>query len=508
MIGVSGQIIDMRPTLHMKRLLAIALIGFMLSLFFSSDVYAETKKLKASLARIVEDKAFQSAHIGISIISTKSGQSLFQHNAQKRFISASNMKLFTSAAALLYLSPDFTYETKVMTDGTITGGTLKGNLIIVASGDPTISGYFNKNNPTQVFEDWADTLMQKGIKAITGDIIVDNRYFNDNPLGAGWHWDDVDHCFSAPIDAFSFNNNCISLTISPGTQANGPAKVEVEPKTAYVTVLPAVTTWDKDSDVDIKAEYASNTNTILLSGTIPLNHGNTVRYIAAKNPAAFGAFVFREILLSKGIEVNGKLYCTRGGCNEVKDLDASSALTPLAVYRSPKLSEIINVINKLSNNLYTENIFLTIGKEKKKEGSAQEAVLAVREILTKAGVNLEGFYMADGSGLSRFNLITPQNTVQLLGIMAQSPYFEVFYNSLATPDTEGTLKNWRGGATGSIKAKTGTMTHVRNLSGYVKTKDGELLAFSFLCNNHNVSRAAIDGLYSNILTKLTLFSRK
>ncbi len=502
----------MQPTPHTKQLLVIIFIGCVCALFFSFDLHAssaETKKLKASLARIVEDKAFQSAHIGISIISTKSGQSLFQHNAQKRFVSASNMKLFTSAAALLYLSPDFTYETKVLTDGTITGGTLKGNLVIAASGDPTISGYFNKNNPTQVFEDWADTLIQKGIKAITGDIIVDNRYFNDNPLGAGWHWDDVDHCFSAPIDAFSFNNNCIALTISPGTQANSPAKVEVEPKTAYITVLPTITTGDKDSDVDMSAGYAGNGNAIILSGAIPLKHESVVKYIAAKNPAAFGAFVFKEILLSKGIEVNGKIYCTRGGCDQVKDLDTSSANTLLAFYHSPKLSEIVKVINKLSNNLYTENLFLTIAKAKQKEGNAQEAALVVRDILTKAGVNLEGFYMADGSGLSRFNLITPQQTAQLLQVMAPNPYFDPFFNSLAAPDTEGTLKNWSGGgATGNIRAKTGTMTHVRNLSGYVRTKDGELLAFSFLCNNHNIPKAVIDGLYNNILTKLTSFSRK
>jgi D-alanyl-D-alanine carboxypeptidase/D-alanyl-D-alanine-endopeptidase (penicillin-binding protein 4) len=496
----------------MKQLLVIIFIGSVCALFFSFDLHAssaETKKLKASLARIVEDKAFHSAHIGISIISTKSGQSLFQHNAQKRFVSASNMKLFTSAAALLYLSPDFTYETKVLTDGTITGGTLKGNLVITASGDPTISGYFNKNNPTQVFEDWADTLMQKGIKTITGDIIVDNRYFNDNPLGAGWHWDDVDHCFSAPIDAFSFNNNCIAFTISPGTKANSPAKVEVEPKTAYIRVLPTITTGDKDSDVDMSAEYAGNGNAIILSGAIPLKHESVVKYIAVKNPAAFGAFVFKEILLSKGIEVKGKIYCTRGGCNEVKDLDTSSANTLLAFYHSPKLSEILKVVNKLSNNLYTENLFLTIAKAKQKEGNAREAALVVRDILTKAGVNLEGFYMADGSGLSRFNLITPQQTAQLLQIMASNPYVDPFFNSLAAPDTEGTLKNWsRWGTTGNIRAKTGTMTHVRNLSGYVRTKDGELLAFSFLCNNQDIPKAVIDGLYNNILTKLTSFSRK
>jgi D-alanyl-D-alanine carboxypeptidase/D-alanyl-D-alanine-endopeptidase (penicillin-binding protein 4) len=446
----------------------------------------------------------------------KTDKPLFQYNEKKRFVSASNMKLFTSAAALLSLSPNFTYETKVMTDGIITSGVLKGNLIISASGDPTISGYFNKNNPTQVFEDWADALMKKGIIQIAGDIVVDNSYFNDSPFGIGWLREDMDRCYSASKDAFSFNNNCIALTVSPGEAAGKPAKIEVEPKTGYVTVLNTIKTSDFHTEASVKGTYINNSNTIAMSGTIPLNHENIVRYVAAKNPAEFGAYVLKETLLSKGIEFNGKIYCTRGGCTQAKDLETlstdkgRSSLNTLAVYRSPELSEIIKVINKISNNLYTELLFLTIAKSKQKEGNSGEAALAVQEILKNAGLDTEGFYMVDGSGLSRLNHITPQQTVQLLKIMAKSSFSDTFYNSLAIPDEEGTLKNWPKGTliTGNVRAKTGTMTHVRNLSGYVTTKDGELLAFSFLCNDYNGPRAAIDGLYNRILLSLVDFSRK
>ena len=184
-------------------------------------------------------------------------------------------------------------------------------------------------------------------------------------------------------------------------------------------------------------------------------------------------------------------------------------LTTFAVYRSPKLSEIIKVINKISNNLYAENLFLTIAKERHKEGNSEEAALAVQEILKKAGLNQEGLFMVDGSGLSRFNLITPHETVQLLSIMARSPHAEAFYNSLAIPGEEGTLKDRQKGtsvtALINVRAKTGTMTHVRNLSGYVTTKNGELLAFSFLCNNYNVPGNVIDNLYDRILARLAGF---
>jgi serine-type D-Ala-D-Ala carboxypeptidase/endopeptidase (penicillin-binding protein 4) len=224
----------------------------------------------------------------------------------------------------------------------------------------------------------------------------------------------------------------------------------------------------------------------------------------------------KETFLGKGIEVNGNIFCTRGGCSQIKDIKALSIneeqplQTTFATHRSPKLSEIIKVINKISNNLYAENLLLTIAKERHNEGHAKEAVLAVQEILKKAGLIQEGLFMADGSGLSRFNLITPYETVQLLSIMARSPHAEVFYNSLAIAGEEGTLKDRQKGTSvnplANVRAKTGTMAHVRNLSGYITTKNGELLAFSFLCNNYNVPANAIDNLYDRILARLAGFN--
>jgi len=501
-----------------KRFFIKALISFSVLILLSSatQAFTEIELLRADLMRIVNDEAFQAAHVGIAIQSIENSIPLFLYNETKRFVSASNMKLYTTAASLLSLSPDFIYETRVMTDGVVTQGILKGNLIIVASGDPTISGYFNNNNPTQVFEGWAKTLIAKGIRRIDGKIIIDNAYFNDSSFGAGWHWDDMSSCYSAAKDAFSFNNNCIALTISPGINIGVSATIAIEPKTGYVKLSGKIITTSRDSATDIKVNYVNNSKTIVVSGTIALNHGNTVKYVAAKNPAEFGAFVLRETLIDKGIAVNGDIFCTRGGCNKVKDLktliinEGPSSPTTFAIYRSPKLSEIIKVINKISNNLYAENLFLTIAKERYKEGNSEEAALAVREILKKAGINLEGFYIVDGSGLSRFNLITPHETVQLLSTMAKSSHAEVFLNSLAISGEEGTLKNHQKGTSPTtllnIRAKTGTMAHVRNLSGYVTTKNGELLAFSFLCNNHNVPGTVIDKLYTRILARLAMFT--
>ncbi len=499
----------------MTRIFLFKILSFLISFSYlstSAHAITEVESLQADLKNMVNDGVFRSAHIGIAIQSLKNSTSLFLHNENKSFIAASNMKLYTTAAALLSLSPDFTYETKVMTNGTIVGNTLHGDLIIVASGDPTISGYFNGNNSTQVFENWADALIQKGIKRITGNIVIENTYFNDSPFGAGWHLDDMSRCYCAAKDAFSFNNNCVALTVSPDPKTGRPAKIHIEPRTAYISLSGRVITGSRESAVSIKAEYIDNSKNIFISGVIPLNHKNFFVYVAAKNPAEFGAYVLKETLLRKGIEVNGNIACTRGGCTNVKEIITDGKISPmtmLSFYRSPKLSEIIKVINKISNNLYAENLLLTIAKETGIEGNSKQATITVFAILKKTGLNLEGCHMADGSGLSYFNLITPRETVQLLEIMNKTPYAEVFLDSLAVPGEEGTLKNRQKQVSATalinVRAKTGSMTHVRNLSGYTRAMNGELFAFSFLCNNHKIPITVIDNLYDRILARLATF---
>ncbi|HVN95686.1 MAG TPA: D-alanyl-D-alanine carboxypeptidase/D-alanyl-D-alanine-endopeptidase [Syntrophorhabdaceae bacterium] len=512
------QITDRPLRRAVETISAIVLSALLFLIPFSEVTAAETTKiakLKKELSQMVKEEAFESSELGIAVEWARTGEPLFTLNQKKRFIPASNMKLFTSAAALLSLSPDFTYETKVMTDAAVESGVLKGNLIIVASGDPTISGYFNHNNPTEVFEAWADSLIRAGINQIEGDIIVDNSYFNDSPFGMGWRIDDMDRCYSVPRDAFSFNNNCLALTISPAGSSGAPATVEIEPMTRYMKILNAAVTADSRESFDVGVAYGADPYTIVVSGVVPVNHGNSVKYLSVKNPAEFGAFVFKESLTMKGVALHGKIVCLQGECSQIRDFGplptgvSASSLRTLAVYRSPKLSEILKVINRISNNLYTEQLFLTLARENQRQGDSAQAMKTVRDILAKAGLDTRGLFMADGSGLSRLNLITPEQTVSLLRIMAANAYFNVFYDSLASPGQEGTLKNWPHEALSSpIRAKTGTMMHVRNLSGYVTTSDGELIAFSFLCNNYDGDRTVVDGLYNRILQKLSSFSRR
>ncbi len=255
----------------------------------------------------------------------------------------------------------------------------------------------------------------------------------------------------------------------------------------------------------ISFEY-STPRTLNASGTVAPGSEATTHYIAVAHPAYFGGFVFKETLASGGISMKGGIVCTRN-CPTTVATPVEKKKDPwktIAVYRSPKLSEIIKVVNKMSNNLYAELLLLTIGKAAGNVSGTQGATVAAISSLKSAGIDTEGLTMADGSGLSRYNLVTPRSVIQLLKVMANGPYAPQFMGSLPAMSTEGTLKNRLKGsqAVGRIRAKTGTMVHVRSLSGYITTKHDETLVFSILCNNFDVPVSTIDDVMNRIILRL------
>ncbi len=450
------------------------------------------RQIRNDIYTIVADQALEQAHLGIEVRSVVNGEYLFRHNAHQNFIPASNMKLYTTAAALLALTPDFRYETKLLTDGKITNGVLRGNLIIIGSGDPTISGHFNGGYITEVFDNWSKALSQMGVARMEGDILADNSYFAESGYGRGWQLDDLDHCYAAARDALSFNNNCIAVEVHAAHASGSPAVIRMEPETQYLKVTNAVVSSDPGQ---ISITGTMTEGGILLTGHIPVGSAPYTLYVPVRKPAIFAASVFKEILSGNGIVINGDVGFYK------KEAVGSSRLLPVAVHHSPPLSEIVKVTNRISNNLYAENLLLTVGKATSGYGTAKHAELAVQKIFAAAGLDLRGVRIADGSGLSRLNLITPHSTVELLYSMAHSAEARVFLESLATPGNEGTLQRFLTHTTAPVnfRAKTGSMTNVRNLSGYVTAASGELFAFSFLCNNSTYPVEKIDNLYGRIL---------
>jgi D-alanyl-D-alanine carboxypeptidase/D-alanyl-D-alanine-endopeptidase (penicillin-binding protein 4) len=473
-------------------------------IFHPLKAWGTSRDIGRDLNAIVSDPAVRSARIGIVVESISAGRIIFEHNPDDPLVPASNMKLLTSAAALLVLTPDFRYETRLVTNGTVRSGILHGDLIVEGSGDPTISGYFNGDDPVRVFKDWAKQLNETGINEIRGDLVIDNSAFPENPYGEGWNMDDVMRCFCAPRDAFTFNNNCIQLEIIPSVQKGSLFQFVMEPVSDYIRLVDKLDPRKATCRDMVRLQY-TDPRTLNILGSKSPGSGTTVHYVPVRYPAQFGGFVLKETLASGGIKVAGDILCARN-CPNIADIAQRKndrQLVTLAVYRSVRLAEIIKVVNKLSNNLYAEMLLFAIGRMSGKTFTTRDAAGIAIEALENAGINMNAAVMADGSGLSRYNRVTPRQLARLLQVMASTHYSAYFVESLPIMSVDGTLSRRLKGsrASGFIRAKTGTIAGVRSLSGYMTTYKNENLVFSIISNGHT-STAAIDRMVDKIILRL------
>lgn len=441
---------------------------------------------------------------GVSVKSVATGRSLFARNEDKLFVPASNMKLLTTAVALVRLGPDFRYTTGLYTDGDRENGVLKGNVYLRGSGDPTISERF-QGRPTAVFEEWADLLKQQGIREIAGDLIGDDSLFDDRNLGPGWAWDDEFIAFSARISAVSFNDNCFTAVVSPGRRPGDPARVAVLPETSYVKIINSIKTCEAGERTNLDARRPFGSDTLALSGRMELNTPPRHIRFAVGDPTLYAMTVLKEVLARKGIRVLGRAARMD---DAGKALDYGS-MKMLLTRRSPPLSDIIEQTNKRSQNLYAELLFRTLGVAHGGRGTTEKSVQAMVQPLAAMGIRPDSIAIYDGSGLSRLNLVTPSQIVRVLDYMSRHRYFPYYYRSLPVAGVDGTLiKRMRNTeAENNVRAKTGTLTHVVALSGYMKERSGGLLAFSIISNNSLRSSAEARSLQDAICRRLPFLSQ-
>ena len=506
------------PSLLQRLLVALVFI-FALSRSARAQPATPTPAPQVQLARTiadtVESEAFAGAFWGIEIQNLRSGEILFSQNATRGFVPASNVKLATAAAALEQLGPSYRFTTRVYATGPIKDGTLHGNLIVRGDGDPTLGGYHQRRDPTQVFRRWADSLRQAGIRHIDGHIIGDDGPIDDTRHGHGWSWGDLSYGYGAPIGGLVFNENKVDLTVR-GRDVGQPARVRWRPfNTDYVTVLNQTRTVPRRMEDDEEYQRALGTNTIRVQTRV---YPDVVEEadVAISDPNRFFAHSLRAVLLREGISVGG-----RGA-----DLDAvgltptyrDSSYRQVATYTSPPLKEIVTTLNHESRNLYAEQLLRTLAvevppetKEDHPPGSSALGIEAVRGTLHRAGVDTSRVSLADGSGLSRQNLLSPRALTRLLGYMRDHPdpaVRKAFFASLPNGGEDGTLAyRFRGADGAEVRGKTGTLSHVSALSGYVTSARGTPLVFSILCNHHQAeadqARAAQD-LIVNTLSRLPL----
>ena len=471
---------------------------------YSQDAPRSSGDLQASIDRLLDVPQFENATWGVQVVNLLSGEVVYERNARKSFVPASNMKLYTSAAALNQLGPGFTYETRLYAFGSVVDSVLHGHLVVRGSGDPTIGGRYNDGDLTAAFRDWADSLRDHGIARINGDIVGDDDVFDDVGLGVGWSWDDETYWYSAEVGGLVFNDNCVDVTIT-GTSPGRAGDVTWAPDmTDYVDVVNATLTIHPDSSIEEGYERERASNRIRLYSDVPAGRDDR-ESITVANPTRYFVHVLRSTLVSEGVAVSGNAV-------DVDDAPlrpdySSSGAMIAARYVSPPLSEIASVINKPSHNLWAEQVLKTLGLYAPPDtmnglalpvvGTAKRGVEFAMSTFAAAGVDTSRFRMADGSGLSRMNLITPEMNTNLLRFMWTHPDTSVsgaFLRSLPIGGVDGTIDDLveEGPAVGNLRAKTGSLTAVRNLSGYIRSGSGTSLAFALLCNHFTVEAKEVN----------------
>ncbi|WP_445251182.1 D-alanyl-D-alanine carboxypeptidase/D-alanyl-D-alanine endopeptidase [Microcoleus sp. D3_18a_C4] len=456
-------------------------------------------ELGAQVDAIANRPEFSRSRWGILIQPLSSTTTLYSRDAQKYFIPASNAKLLTTAAALQKLGADFRIKTSVYSGE-------NGSLYVAGRGDPSIAEAQLKS--------LAQQLKQRGISQVN-QLIGDDSYFQGSAVNPNWEWEDAQAGYGAPINSLIFNQNAIDLLLSP--QAIGqPLKVTfAEPKLANQWQLQnnSVTVAQNESEfIEIGREF--DRPIIRVSGQLKVGAEPESAYVAVVNPANNFLQQFQQVLAAEGIPVKQALVASAS-----RNLNQE-----LATVESPPLAELVRETNRVSNNLYAEVLLRLLGKVTDKmplpqtltgkmpvpqEDTGEMGLKELKTVLTQLGVNPNSYRLADGSGLSRHNLITPEALVETLRFMANSPAASIYRQSLPIAGESGTLKNRLNTTPNrvNLQAKTGTMSGVSALSGYIEVPNYEPLVFSIIVNQSDLSTAKMRSATDEIVLLLNRLRR-
>jgi D-alanyl-D-alanine carboxypeptidase/D-alanyl-D-alanine-endopeptidase (penicillin-binding protein 4) len=502
-------------------------------LLLVSLVHAAPRKVKSLPSRVeavLSEPDLARGFWGIEVISLSTGKVLYAQNAHRLFTPASNTKLFTTAAALSLIGPDYSSRTTVETNGTLDKhGRLTGDLLLVGRGDPNLSGRelpYNlrterNDHPIQALEQLADELVRKGVKYVDGDVVADDSYFAFERYGEGWSQDDLVWADGAPVSALTINDNVIFVNILPADRPGEHSYVSNAPFADYYRIDNRMITTPAGTGRRIFINREPGSTSLTLWGNMPLDDPGATEALAIEDPAAYAANLFRQLLTTRGITVYGaqrtrhtdlaslstftvtSLAPARGGEEPTRSL-ASQPLV-LATHQSQPLMEDVRVINKVSQNLHAEILLRLLGRERGTSGTVEGGLEVVRGFLNKAGILSDDCLFYDGSGLSRQNLVTPDAVVRLLRFAISQSWGTSFRDTLPVAGVDGSLserfKNLD--VQGRVLGKTGSLGGVKTLSGYATTDRGEQVAFAILTNNFNLPAKritdAIDGVVDAIV---------
>ena len=448
----------------------------------------EITELQADLSEMLDVYSWKDARWGVLIVSLDQSDTLFSKSPDSALSPASNVKLLTTAAALRILGPDFRFQTYLLSDSDIANDVLQGDLVLYGTGDPGISDLLFQERE-YVLELLADQLEDSGIKTVRGDLVADASHLPGPLRPYSWDPTDLNDHFAAPVSALSFNENVVSFRVASSGRAGSRPEVHTIPENAGLDVRNLAITSPRGTrpHLAILREYPSNP--IRIEGGIALGARDAWRQMTVSSPPHFTASVFRNVLLERGIRILGDIRVVRSPQESVLTTITSpthherSRVRILAKHTSAPLSEYISVINKRSNNLFAELVFRTMGRTQEGLGSPEAGARAVSAALTEIGVPMEGVVQLDGSGLAAGNRTSAGTFVSLLQRMAETETWDHYWASLPQAGTRRELRRmYQTAAAGNLRAKTGTIEGVSALSGIVRSRDEERLAFSILLN--------------------------
>jgi D-alanyl-D-alanine carboxypeptidase/D-alanyl-D-alanine-endopeptidase (penicillin-binding protein 4) len=443
--------------------------------------------------RLGSDPVLRFGQVGIVVLDVATGQILASQNEKMSLIPASNMKIVSTAAGLGILGADYQFKTELQYDGNIKDSVLYGNVIIKGSGDPTLASPLMESVPAMstVLDSFTNAIRLLGIKKIVGKIVGDGTAYEPATAPPTWLWEDLGNAYGSGPSGLNFHENLYDLTFQQTTNTGtAPSVLSINPYIPDFQLINEVKSMPKSGDESSIYTVPYN-STGYIRGTIPTGTGKFKINGAIPDPPFFAAWYLRKNLVENGIEVTDsattQLVLQQ---HNAPPLFRRTFFTWL----SPKLSEIVRKANLESVNLYCEAILRAVALRQSGLGSNEEGVKSIARFWQTKGIDTEGMFMQDGSGLSPRNGISPMQLATMLRAVAlDSLWFTPFYNSLPEPKV-GTMKGMfkdTPSVYGRLRAKSGTITRVKSYSGYVRTYDGKLLAFSAICNNFTCSQRDI-----------------
>lgn len=484
----------------MFRTLTITFLIFLNFIGFSQ--VTNLNSIQRAIETLKKDPALKHASISFLVKDIDKDSIIASHNPTTSLIPASTMKIVTTATALQLLGSYHKLKTYLQYDGYIDSNCiLHGNIYIKGGGDPTLGSRFFKS--PYLIEEWSHQIANLGISQIDGQIIGDASYFSYEYVPSTWTWGDMGNYYGTGISGLSIFDNTTHLYFNSGEKKGDPTTIDcVEPYTPDIEIRNSVKSWTTKKD-EAYIYGAPYDGLRIVKGSIPLAREKFDVRGSMHEPAYVTAFELEASLWRNGISVIRPATTTRRMSNA--SLVINKKRTNFDTIKSPSLSKIVYWTNLISNNLFAEHLLRHVGVKKYKNGGVYSSTLAVSKYWKSKGLLTTGFYMNDGSGLSRSNAVSAKHLVQVLTYMKKkSKYSKTFYSSLPTAGKTGTLKSIgrKTKIQGNLRAKSGTMTRIKSYAGYVKSASGKSLCFAIIVNNHTCSGFQIKKKLEKIMISL------